>query len=55
VANIVDDTFKVTLDEELLEVGLTEEELLEAKMEVEVLYTFYNLREHINLMDSYLP
>lgn len=36
VANILDDTFKVTIDEELLEVGLTEEELLEAKMEVEV-------------------
>ncbi|XP_056015841.1 apical junction molecule-like isoform X5 [Ostrea edulis] len=35
MANILDDTFKVTIDEELLEVGLTEEELLEAKMEVE--------------------
>ncbi|XP_061169189.1 calponin homology domain-containing protein DDB_G0272472-like [Saccostrea echinata] len=35
MANIVDDTFKATIDAELLEVGLTEEELLEAKMEVE--------------------
>lgn len=36
VANIVDDTLNHTIDENYLETGLTEEELLEAKMAVEV-------------------
>nr|XP_022293237.1 calponin homology domain-containing protein DDB_G0272472-like isoform X11 [Crassostrea virginica] len=35
VANILDDTLKHTIEEEYLETGLTEEELLEAKMAVE--------------------
>lgn len=36
VASIVDDTLNHTIDENYLETGLTEEELLEAKMAVEV-------------------
>lgn len=41
VANILDDTLKHTIEEEYLETGLTEEELLEAKMAVEVSYRVF--------------
>lgn len=43
VASIVDDTLNHTIDENYLETGLTEEELLEAKMAVEVSIRLFQL------------